>query len=175
MNTIEEFGDYATFCQLIKRTLTSFEDDVITRVTSYGFSYQNQLANVNLPNVTAIEYASFSNCSLLKHLSFPSLTRIDGQDAFDRCTNLLSIDLPLVESIPKRTFVNCNSLATVILRKSSNVVTLDNANAFDATNSNFIIYVHDSLVEDYKSATNWSAYADRIKPLSELPAEEEES
>ena len=29
-------------------------------------------------------------------------------------------------------------------------------------------YVPDDLVEDYKAATNWSAYADQIKPVSEL-------
>ena len=33
------------------------------------------------------------------------------------------------------------------------------------------IYVQDNLVEQYKSATNWSTYADQIKPLSELPQE----
>ena len=30
------------------------------------------------------------------------------------------------------------------------------------------VYVPDDLVEQYKVATNWVAYADRIKPLSEL-------
>ena len=29
-------------------------------------------------------------------------------------------------------------------------------------------YVPDDLVEDYKAATNWSVYADQIKPISEL-------
>jgi hypothetical protein len=29
------------------------------------------------------------------------------------------------------------------------------------------IYVPDESVETYKSATNWSIYADQIKPLSE--------
>ena len=33
--------------------------------------------------------------------------------------------------------------------------------------SNFTIYVPDASVEAYKTATNWSAYADRILPLSE--------
>ena len=30
------------------------------------------------------------------------------------------------------------------------------------------IYVPDSLVENFKSATNWSSYADVIKPISEM-------
>ena len=30
------------------------------------------------------------------------------------------------------------------------------------------IYVPDALVENFKSATNWSNYADVIKPISEM-------
>lgn len=33
------------------------------------------------------------------------------------------------------------------------------------------IYVRDELVDAYKSASGWSAFANRIKPLSELPEE----
>lgn len=33
------------------------------------------------------------------------------------------------------------------------------------------IYVPDASVEAYKKATNWSQYADRIYPMSELPEE----
>lgn len=33
------------------------------------------------------------------------------------------------------------------------------------------VYVPDNLVDEYKSATNWSTVADQIKPLSELPQE----
>lgn len=31
------------------------------------------------------------------------------------------------------------------------------------------IYVPDEAVDAYKTATNWAAYADRIKPISEKP------
>ena len=34
-------------------------------------------------------------------------------------------------------------------------------------NTNNRFYVPDALVEDYKSATNWSTVADKILPLSE--------
>mgnify|MGYP000472681990 CR=1 FL=1 len=37
-----------------------------------------------------------------------------------------------------------------------------------------IIYVPDDSVEAYKTATNWSNYADRIRPISEyVPGEED--
>ena len=48
------------------------------------------------------------------------------------------------------------------------MASLTGTNAFQGA-SNAIIYVPDALVNDYKAATNWSTYADRIKGISELP------
>jgi len=42
-----------------------------------------------------------------------------------------------------------------------------NSLAFNGDTSNCPIYVPDESVDAYKSATNWSTYASRIKPLSE--------
>ena len=68
----------------------------------------------------------------------------------------------------------CSSLSKLII---------DNPNIFPMTSISMLqqtaiaqkkgyIYVPDDLVESYKSATNWSAYASQIKPISELPNEE---
>ena len=38
---------------------------------------------------------------------------------------------------------------------------------FVLANADLVFYVPDSAVDTYKEATNWSNYADRIKPLSE--------
>lgn len=48
--------------------------------------------------------------------------------------------------------------------------------AFNSTpiaNGTGYIYVPDALVNDYKKATNWSVYANQIKPLSEYVESEE--
>ena len=66
-------------------------------------------------------------------------------------------------------FSNSPALTRVILRSTAKVATLSFTSAFSNTD-NAIIYVPDALVDDYKAATNWSTYADRIKGLSELPA-----
>ena len=53
--------------------------------------------------------------------------------------------------------------------------TLANTNAFTNTpieSGTGYIYVLDELVDSYKSATNWSTYAEQIKPISELEASE---
>lgn len=73
--------------------------------------------------------------------------------------------------------VNCQNLRALILRRTTALVTFAHANAMN--NSSIVsgsgyVYVPDELVESYKAATNWAAYADQIKPLSELPEEASE-
>jgi hypothetical protein len=92
-----------------------------------------------------------------------------GNYAFYNCSKLTTVDLPETTSIDGYAFYNCKSLTTVILRNTERVATLSSTNVF-AGAANAIIYVPDSLVDSYKAANNWSAYADRIKGLSELPA-----
>ena len=75
----------------------------------------------------------------------------------------------------------CYSLKTLIIRTMDTIPTL-NSNAFDSCyhfygttdetyNPNGLkdgrIYVPDDKVESLKTATNWSVFADIIKPLSE--------
>jgi hypothetical protein len=67
--------------------------------------------------------------------------------------------LESVESI----FKSMRALDTVIFHSKTPPHMINNiGNA-----SNYTIYVPDESVEAYKSATNWSNHADRIKPLSE--------
>ena len=62
-------------------------------------------------------------------------------------------------------------IQTLVLR-ASNVCSLGSTkileNSLIATGEGYI-YVPDNLVNLYKTATNWSTYANQIKPLSELP------
>ena len=107
----------------------------------------------------------FSNCSALTDITLPSLENT-GSYLFSKCSNLKNVTLPSVRFIRDYAFQNCNSLNKVILSNTSEVAALNilgNTTIRLAT-----IYVPDELVDSYKSATNWSAYADRIKGLSEL-------
>lgn len=74
-------------------------------------------------------------------------------------------------SIAEGLFMNSSNLEKIILRNTYKVVSLSNINAFTGTkiaNGEGYIYVPDNYVDSYKSATNWSTFAEQIKPLSEL-------
>ena len=66
-------------------------------------------------------------------------------------------------------FYECSKLETLIMEAivPPTLTTTD----FNKTNSTFIIYVPDESVEAYKTATNWSQFSGRIKPLSEYVEE----
>jgi surface protein len=94
----------------------------------------------------------------------------DMHHMFFCCSSLTTLDLPSVTSIKKYALEKCTNLTTLILR-SNTLCTLEYVNAFNNTaikNGTGYIYVPDNLVDTYKSATNWTTYANQIKGISEL-------
>ena len=111
----------------------------------YTLQYiERSIKSVKLSNVTSIGTSTFQNCSSLTEVSFPNVTSI-GSQAFDSCSKLITI------------YVGTNT---------STVCALSSTSAFNNCTSLTNIYVPASLVDSYKSATNWSSYADKIKAVS---------
>ena len=78
-----------------------------------------------------------------------------------------SIELPsTVTTIGQNAFVNCTGLTRISIAAAT-PPTLG-ANAFANCSALTGIYVPDDSVEAYKTATNWSAYANKILPLSQF-------
>ena len=158
-----------------------------TSVGGNAFSSCMSLTTVNLPNATSVDSNAFSSCMSLTTVNLPNATSV-GMNVLRACYKLTSVNLPNVTSINSAAFENCYSLTKVIIgTNQTTVATLANTNAFNkcyhilgTTNSSYnptgakdgYIYVPDNLVDSYKSATNWSTYADQIKGISELPTEE---
>ena len=168
INTIDLLGDDVAVAKLIDKNIETFIDDTITSIGSSAFQNCTQLTSASFPAATSISGSAFQNCTRLTSASFPVATSIPGS-AFYGCSQLTSASFPAATYIGSSAFQNCSQLTSVILGNTTQVATLFRVNAF--TNApNAIIYVPDELVDSYKAATNWSTYADRIKPISELPA-----
>lgn len=154
---------------LVTRTITSFSSDTLTFVGEYVFRGCTKLTNVNLNNVIEIDTYAFFGCNSLITINLPSVQNIRVH-GIRKCTKLTRVDLGAVTDIGSYAFYECVLLDTLIIRTSS-LCNLNNVNAFTRTkieSGTGYIYVPDDLVESYKSATNWSTYANQIKPLSEL-------
>ena len=109
---------------------------------------ERSIESIKLFNATSIGDYAFYSCSNLTEASFPNATSI-GDYAFKYCSNLTTI------------YVGTNT---------STVCTLSGADAFNNCTNLTNIYVPYSLVDSYKSATNWSKYASKIKAY-EQPVE----
>ena len=137
----------------------------------YAFYGCSALTSLTLPpGITgSIGTNAFRSCSALTTLTLPpGITGSIGSSAFRSCSALTTLTLPpgMTGNIGTDAFNGCTSLTSLVIQ-SPTMMTLANVSAFSGTTCN--IYVPDSLVATYKAATNWSTFAARIKPISELP------
>ena len=113
-------------------------------------------------NVFNIRSFTFINCAGLTSVSFPQCYSI-GKYAFSTCTSLTSVSFPNATSIGEYAFSGCTSLTTIYVGTNLSTVCILGINAFNGCAKLTSIYVPSSLVNSYKSATNWSDYASIIK------------
>ena len=165
-------------------------DGSITNITSnathlrrYAFYEAELLQVATLPNVETISESAFSmsgltrieapNATLISRYAlgrnnlvvadFPNVTRVADR-AFEYCGRLQRVYLPKVTEIGSFAFDECTALQSVTLGATPPTL---GGNAFYYCYQLTAIYVPAESVEAYKSATNWSAYADIIQPIVE--------
>ena len=128
-----------------------------------AFGYCSSLSQVNLPMCISVWATAFEYCTSLTQVSLP-MCEIIRVRAFEYCRALSQVNLPICSYIAAAVFRYCSSLSRITIGYSS-VCSLYSPNIFDGTkitSSTGSIYVPASLVNAYKSATNWSQYSNRI-------------
>ena len=122
--------------------------------------------SLTIPNsVTTIGYSAFCNCSgLTGSLTIPnSVTTIDYY-TFYGCSGFTgSLTIPnSVTSIGYQAFSGCSGLNEAMLYNYNP----PSLGSYAFSNTSFPIYVPYKSLNDYKTATNWSNYEDRIFPMA---------
>lgn len=168
----------------------------VTGIGYYAFSGCASLETIgNMTNVTEIRDGAFNKCSSFSaDIIMPNLTKMVGGFVETKIKRVL--DLGSITSLPQA-FTRCHSLEVAILPQSLTTIA---HYAFSAIqNDGFVIvskseippslgsisnslisqiYVPDdgtgTVVQAYKTATNWSAYASRIFPISQLATDNPE-
>lgn len=140
------------------------------------FAECTKMTTLNLPKLETIAEGNqnFGNLTCVGEIRLPSLTTISASSAtFTNCRNIKKIIMPLLSgsTIGSSCFDNNYWLDTLVLGGDT-LNPLGNTNAFRNAGTyvtgGLSIYVPDNLVDTYKTATNWTAYADKIRPMSEL-------
>ncbi len=183
--------DYVAFKSIVDDSLTEVTADMlngITTITDYAFAGCQNLESVTLPGtVNTIDDYAFSNCSKLSNVVMQNGVTSIGGVAFLRCRSLTSITLPTsldyistavfrectslnnitipsgVTNIGSSTFYGCSSLSSVTVEATTPPSL--GSGVFSSTSSSLVIYVPSGSVETYKTANNWSTYADKIQAI----------
>lgn len=135
-------GDNTTLISLIERTATSFEiPEGTTHIGYSAFREFIMLTSITIPNsVTNIEDSAFMGCTRLRSITIPAGVTYIGMYAFYGCTGLTEIDFSTHTTVP----------------------TISSMDVFSNTSANLVIKVPSTLLDEWKAATNWSTYADKI-------------
>ena len=137
----------------------------ITEFRSYLFFFSG-LESIVIPDGIKLNIGVFSNCMRLVSVVLPdSLTTISGE-MFNTDRSLPSIVIPRnVTKIVGYSFNQCAALTTVEM-KPTTPPTLNNKAFNNCTKLSKFIVPKGSL-DAYKTATNWSAYADLMVEAEE--------
>ena len=155
----------------------------VANIGNYAFASCSSLASVNIPSgVTSIGNYAFYLCSSFISISMPNSVISIGSSAFYNCSSITSITLPdRIEALNDYIFYNCYSMASISIpssvtsiganafgfcysmacydfTKHTSVPTLVAQTAFNRMPSDCVIKVPMSLLSDWESTTNWSAF-----------------
>ena len=144
-------------------------------IYQYAFSGCTALVSVNLPIATMVSASAFLNCRVLRDVIMPSVIYLESL-AFSGCTALSTLSFQQLSVIYSSAFYKCYNLLSLYLLGST-VTKLSLANAFTSTpistytastgGVNGSIYVRASLLDTYKTSTNWITYSDRFVGLTD--------
>lgn len=188
---ITKLGDYAFYGN---ERITSVLLPNVTYVGTSCFENCYMLSELTFGNLYIIPTRAFQNCRKLEHFESSSAKYIDSYAFYDdtpidsykmilksvKCDSATSIGRCAFAGLTKIETIDIlgggdiermadrdealESLVNFIMRDEETVTHVDAYTAFAETTN---IYVPDALVESYKTATNWSKYAEQIHPLSE--------
>lgn len=184
-NGVTEIGNYA-FWDCSSLTGITIPNSVII-ISQYAFQDCDNLTGITIPNsVEIIKYGAFfgceklvsvilpnglrrindntfKNCSSLTGITIPNSVNSIEYEAFENCYSLTGITIPdSVLGIDSEAFANCTGLKTMTI-KATTPPTLDSTAFSDSGIQT--IYVPAASLDAYKSATNWSAFASKIKAI----------
>jgi hypothetical protein len=166
--TLKTLGQYSFYkCTSLAVDIS----DMLLNITSIG---QNAFrdcpitGNVVMPNVSSLYYSEFMNTLITGVYDLGKVNRLYGgsSGSFNGCHSLKTVILPdTMKTIDGGALLYNNSLTTIIC-KALTPPSITDWSFKNATVEAY--YVPDESLSAYQSATNWSAYMAKIRPLSQL-------
>lgn len=156
----------SAFSSCSSLTSVTMSNNVVT-IGNFAFSYCNKLENVTIStSITLIPMNIFKGCEAIKNITIPEAVTAIGDSAFSGCKNLINIIIPnSVTSIGSSAFGSCSSLENITLLPTTPPQLFESA--LYGIPSSVVITVPKGTLDAYKTATNWSTYADKMVEAAE--------
>lgn len=84
-----------------------------TYISREAFRGCSSLSQINIPKVSIISQYAFSGCNSLKSIYAPECLSFSGGLQFNMCTELETVDFPVLYSMSGYTFNSCHKLVSV--------------------------------------------------------------
>ena len=143
-----------------------FQENTYNLIASSSFKSSSLSEITILNNVTNIGSDAFAYCQNLTNVIIGDNVKIIGDDAFNNCSTLTTLVIPnSVTSIGARALhLGSTSNLSTITFEGTIPPTIQENTFKGYANDSYIkeIRVPMEAVDTYKSATNWSVYADKI-------------
>ena len=161
-NTVSNIG-HGTFMSCYSLSSVSLSSS-ITHVYSDMFNGCYSLSSVSLPNsITNIGPSMFRGCYSLQKIEIPDTVTSIDEYAFYYCRTLPNITIPHgVTSISKYAFGYCEGMKYYDFTALTAIPKLGTTNAFSGIPDDCEIRVPAALANEWKKATNWTTYANKI-------------
>lgn len=158
LQNVTQIGENAFYnCKALKTILA----DKLYNAGRAAFNGSG-LTQAVFPKLETIRAQAFAWCASLVKVKCDKATMI-LDDAFNGCANLETVDILGGSSLSSFSRNPLTYFKNLVMRDTSKVTATGSLSWMPSTAS---IYVPDDLVEQYKTATNWSTKASQIKPLS---------
>ncbi len=136
MGSTEDNGK--VYCNMLQKAILG---NGLTEISGYAFSYCCSIFSVVIPEgLNNIKFSAFTNCYSLSSITIPKSVTSIQYGVFSKCYGMKEYHL-----------------------KSISPPNLFGTNAFSGIPSDCIIFVPKGSLESYKTATNWSTYADKMQ------------
>jgi hypothetical protein len=186
-------GDSEIVDAILDGTITELASDA-TSLSDYALANRKNLTSISLPNVKTIGQYAFSRSGFTYgyvNISLPSLVSagdyafysadfreitlpkllVVSSFMFNSASIIKKVDLGSATQIKGASFIGCTNIETLIIRTNT-VCSLAYATVFNSSailGGTGYIYVPSALVDSYKSATNWSTYANQVRAIEDYP------
>ncbi len=144
-----------------------YTNDAVLRLPDRTF-HASKIIKASFASLVNAGFGTFYACADLIEFNAPNL-KDTGGSVFYGCTALERLDFNLLRGINGTEFSGCSLLKTLVIRTPS-LCPLYATNAFNNTPISAgtgYVYVPRSLVDSYRSASNWSNFASRFRALED--------